>query len=92
MPTAHPAIDTTRRQLGELGALAQRTQADERAILERALQRREEVEGARKAARAAAIAGDTDAEQEYADLVDERGRLDRVISNAQVLLADSDAS
>lgn len=90
--STHPAIDTTRRQLGELGALAQRTEADERAILERAQKRLGEVTGALSAARSAALAGDVDAEQEYTDLVDESGRLNRVISNAQSLLAGAEAS
>lgn len=76
-------IENTRRQLGELGAMAAQTEAMERKILERAEARLAEVEGKIDAARAAAASKPS----EYMDLVEERGRLQHVIAQAQQVLA-----
>jgi len=80
-------IETTRRQLGELGAMAHQTDAMERKILERAQHHLKQIEGAIDNARADAMAGDGDAKQRYTDMVEERGRLHHVISQANSVLA-----
>jgi len=79
-------IENTRRQLGELGAMARQNEAMERKILERAQARLGEVEGKIDAARAKASAGSDHDKQAYMDLVEERGRLHQVIAQAQAVL------
>jgi len=79
-------IETTRRQLGELGAMAAQNEAMERKILERAQDLLAEVEGKIDAARAEATAGEDAAKQRYTDMVDERGRLQQVIAQAKAVL------
>lgn len=79
-------IETTRRQLGELGAMAAQNEAMERQILERAKGLLADVEGKIDAARAEAMAGDDAAKQRYTDMVEERGRLHQVIAQAQAVL------
>lgn len=81
-------IETTRRQLGELGAMAAQNEAMERQILERAQDLLADVEGKIDAARAEAMAGDDAAKQRYTDMVEERGRLHQVIAQAQAVLVD----
>lgn len=82
-------IENTRRQLGELGAMAHQTEAMERTILERAHHHLAQIEGAIDNARADAMAGDDAAKQRYTDMVEERGRLQQVIAQAnQVLTPD----
>lgn len=81
-------IETTRRQLGELGAMAAKTEAAERDILARAEKRLAEVEGKIDAARAAALSSD-EAGQEYTDLIEERGRLHQVIAQARQILGET---
>lgn len=79
-------IETTRRQLGELGAMAAQNEAMERQILERAQGLLADVEGKIDAARAEAVAGDDAAKQRYTDMVEERGRLHHVIAQARAVL------
>lgn len=79
-------IETARRQLGELGAMAAQNEAMERQILERAQGLLAEVEGKIDAVRAEAMAGDDAAKQRYTDMVEERGRLQQVIAQAQAVL------
>ncbi len=79
-------IDNTRRQLGELGAMAHQTEAMERKILERAQHHLKQIEGAIDNARADAMAGDDEAKQRYTDMVEERGRLQQVIAQANAVL------
>lgn len=79
-------IETTRRQLGELGAMAAQTEAMERKILKRAQHHLTQIEGAIDNARAEAMAGDDAAKQRYTDMVEERGRLQRVIAQARAVL------
>lgn len=78
-------MDTPRRQLGELGAMAHRTEEDERRILARAQELLAKVESQLDAARAAALGAPADAEH-YQELVEERGRLQQVIAQAQQVL------
>jgi hypothetical protein len=82
-----PSIDDTRRQLGELGAMAQQTEAMERRILERAQQQLAEVEKQLPELRSGALAGESDASMQYQQLIEERGRLHQVIAQANRLLA-----
>jgi phage shock protein A len=77
-------IENTRRQLGELGAMAAQTEAMERKILERAEKLLVEVETKLKDAGASALTGGQD---QYTDLVEERGRLQQVIVQAKAVLA-----
>ena len=79
-------IENTRRQLGELGAMAAQNEAMERQILERAQGMLADIEGKIDAARAEAMAGDDAAKQRYTDMVEERGRLQQVIAQAQAVL------
>lgn len=80
-------IDNTRRQLGELGAMAHQTEAMERKILERAHHQLAQIEGAIDTARADAMAGDDDAKSRYTHMVEERGRLQHVIAQANAVLS-----
>lgn len=80
-------IDTTRRLLGELGAMAAQTEAMERKLLERAEGMLAGIEAKINAARSAAMAGDDAAKQRYIDMVEERGRLQLVIAQARQVLA-----
>lgn len=80
-------IENTRRQLGELGAMATQNEAAERKILDRARALLSEVEGKIDGARRASLTGGREAEDQYMELVQERGRLHQVIAQAQANLA-----
>lgn len=80
-------IENTRRQLGELGAMQAQTEAMERQILERAQKQLADIEGKLDGARADAMVGDDTAKQHYTDMVEERGRLQQVIAQANSVLA-----
>lgn len=82
--------DTPRRQLGELGALAQKTEADERRILDAAEKRLTQVVGEIQKAGQAILIGDAERDDEYMALVEERGRLEQVIAQARAALAPGD--
>jgi hypothetical protein len=80
-------IDTPRRQLGELGALAHRTQEDERRILAAAEKRLEEVERTIENTRTIpSLHGDSEAAETYMNAIEERGRLHQVIAQARAHL------
>lgn len=79
-------IENSRRQLGELAAMARQTEDMERKILARAQSRLGEVQGKLKPARVAAMTGDDAAQQTYLDLIKERGQLYQVIASAQSVL------
>lgn len=82
-------IENTRRQLGELGAMAQQTEAMERQILKRAETMLSDVENKIHATRRLALVpGATEAEQ-YQELIMERGRLQMVIAQAKAILSDT---
>jgi hypothetical protein len=78
-----PAINDTRRQLGELGAMSAQVEQAERQILERAEKRLQEVEVELQKLRTAALAHDDDAPTRYQELVLERGKLHQVIAQAR---------
>ncbi len=80
-------IEDTRRQLGELAAMAAQTEAMERTILAHADALLADIEGKIDAARNEALAGDDPAKERYADMVEERGRLQQVIAQARAVLA-----
>lgn len=79
-------IENARRQLGELGAMAAKTEAAERDILARAEKRLEEVESGLDVLRRQSLGSD-EAGQSYTDAVEERGRLHQVIAQARQTLA-----
>lgn len=79
-------IENTRRQLGELGAMAQQTEDMERRILSIATERLDALQPELARARAEAMAGDDEAKQRYIDIVAERGRLEQVIATARAEL------
>ena len=81
-------IENTRRQLGELGAMAAQTEAMERKILERAQEQLGKIEGDLDRARVAAMTGDDTAKNQYTDMVAERGRLLQVIAQARQVLGN----
>ena len=80
-------VSNTRRQLGELGSMAQQTEQMERHIMSIATERLNEIESKMDAARADAMAGDDKAKDHYTDMVEERGRLQQVIARATQNLA-----
>lgn len=79
-------IENTRRQLGDLGAMARQTEDMERRILAIAEERLSGIEGQLAEARVSAMTGDDAAKQHYTDLVTERGRLNQVIAQAREVL------
>lgn len=79
-------IEDTRRQLGELGAMAHQTEAMERKILARAEALLADIESKINSVRSAPIAED-DAKQHYLDMVEDRSRLQQVIAQARQVLA-----
>lgn len=82
-------VENTRRQLGELGAMAHQTEQAERRILERAESLLADVQKKIDDARKTVLASGATASQEYQDLIMERGRLHQVIANARQVLADA---
>jgi len=82
-------IDTTRRQLGELGAMARQTEDMERRILSLAQSRLSDVEAKIGEARVAALTGDDAAKADYTALIEERGKLNQVIATARAVLDPS---
>lgn len=79
-------IENTRRQLGELGAMAAQNEAMERKILARAEEQLTAVESKMDAARAKAMAGTDEDKADYTALVTERGHLHQVIAQAKQVL------
>ncbi len=82
-------IDKTKSQLGELGALGEKTEIAERKILEAAEKRLGEVEGEIGKAGAGLEAADDASQQRYLDLVAERGQLHTVIGKARTVLGET---
>ncbi|MDH6233131.1 hypothetical protein M2281_003742 [Mesorhizobium soli] len=80
-------IERIRANLGELGALADKTEKAERAILQRAEARLTQVSSLIERARPGVEAADDGGQQRYLDLVAERGLLQTVIAKAQQALA-----
>ena len=79
-------IEDTRRQLGELAAMAAQTEAMERKIMARAEALLADIEGKIKSEWAAGIANDK-AQLRYTDMLEERGRLLQVIAQARQVQA-----
>ena len=79
-------METTRARLGELGALAARTEAAERRILELAEQRLEDVQAAIARARPGIEIAPTAAQDRYLSLISERAQLSAVIARAKAAL------
>lgn len=80
-------IEKTRASLGELGALADKTEKAERAILKQAEKRLADVSTLIERARPGVEAADDAGQQRYLDLVAERGQLHTVIAKARQTLA-----
>lgn len=80
-------IENTRRHLGELGVMAAQSDAMERKILARAQDLLAGIESKIDAARAQAMAGGDEEKARYTEMVEERGRLQQVIAQAQEVLA-----
>ncbi len=80
-------IEKTRKHLGDLGVLAEKTEKAERAILKQAEKRLAEVSGQIERAQPGAEAADDAGQQRYLDLVAERGQLHTVIAKARQTLA-----
>lgn len=82
---SHPEAATTRRQLGELGVMSAQVERAERQILEHAQRLHGEVLAKLDEMRPQALQSEADS-TEYQSLVAERGRLERVIAQAQQIL------
>ena len=82
-------IENTRRQLGELGAMAHQTEQAERQILARAEELLEDVQKKIEEARKTVLTDGATKSQEYQDLIMERGRLQHVIASAKQVLVDA---
>lgn len=82
-------IKNTRHQLGELAAMSAQTEAMERKILARAQEQLKKIEAGLDKARVDALAGDDEARSRYTHQIEERGRLQAVISQAEAVLAGS---
>jgi hypothetical protein len=76
-------IANTRQKVGELGRLADKTEADERRILERAQDRLDEVGAMIDRQRPGIDAASDEAQDRYVSLVEERGQLEMVIAKAR---------
>lgn len=79
-------IERARTQLGELGALAQKTEAAERKILAAAEKRLGVVQAEIEKARPGVEAAEGTAQDRYLELVAERGKLQMVIARAKKAL------
>lgn len=82
-------IENTRRQLGELGAMAHQTEQAERKILARAEELLDDVQKKIEATRPLALVPGTKEAGEYQDLIMERGRLQHVIAQARQVLGEA---
>lgn len=80
-------IENTRRQLGELGAMAHQTEAMERKILERAEALLADLEKKIETTRQMALVPGAKEAGEYQELIMERGRLHQVIAQARANLS-----
>ena len=84
---SYPYIDTIRRQLGELGAMAVQTEDLERKLLERAEALLEDVQKKIDAARSYGLTPGAKEAEQYRKLILERARLQEVIAQARQVLA-----
>ena len=81
-------MDKARAHLGDLGALATKTEAAERRILAAAQKRLAAVQTQIERARPGIEAGPDSAQDRYLDLVTERGQLELVIARAREALGE----
>lgn len=80
--------DKTKAQLGELGALASKTETAERRILESAEQRLQEVQQQIDRLQVGIDTAPDEEQQRYTDLVTERGQLHQVIAKSKQALGE----
>lgn len=80
-------IEKARDQIGELAGLANKTEASEKRILEAAEKRLVEVQAAIEEARPGVEAASDDKQDQYLDLINERGQLNTVIAKSKAALA-----
>jgi hypothetical protein len=81
-------IDKTKGQLSDLSQLAAKTEQTERNILSRAEQRLQEVQDEISQFQAGIEGQPEEQQQQYLDLIQERGQLHQVISRAKSALAE----
>lgn len=79
-------IERAQAQLGELGNLANKTEAEERRILAAALKRLDSVNAEIERARPGAESAPDKAQDRYLELIQERGQLNIVIAKARDIL------
>jgi hypothetical protein len=82
-------IENARKSLSELASLAEKTDASERSIMKRAQDRLAVVQEKLDATNGSVQAGPDAHQDEYLELVTERGQLQMVIANAQETLNQS---
>lgn len=82
-------IAETRGRLGKLAGLASKTEADEKAILEKAEARLQEVNAGLDRHRPGVEAAPDASQDRYLDLVQERGQLHIIIAKAKATLSKS---
>jgi division protein CdvB (Snf7/Vps24/ESCRT-III family) len=80
-------LPTTHEKLTDLAALADQTERTERRILEQAEKRLQEVQEAIDQATPGVEGQDGEAQQQYLDLLAERGHLHMVIAKARKVLS-----
>jgi multidrug resistance efflux pump len=79
-------IENTRKQLGELGDMAAKTEAAERRILERATARLDQVNAELERSRPGIEAAPDKSQDRYTALIQERGQLNLVVAKARKAL------
>lgn len=79
-------IEKARDQIGELAGLANKTEASEKRILEAAEKRLVEVQAAIEEARPGVEAAADDKQDQYLELINERGQLNTVIAKSKAAL------
>lgn len=84
-------MDTIRRHLTELSAMAAKTEAAERRILAQAQRHLSEVEARIKKLRSPAMVPGAAEAEEYQQAIMDRGRLNQVIAQAEKLLSEVSA-
>lgn len=82
-------MDKTRRQLGELSAMARASEETEKNILRQATRLLADVQSKIDAARVSALTGGDSEKAAYQELVLERGRLNQVIARSEAALQKS---
>lgn len=88
MSASYRLIEHTRRQLGELGVLAHKIEQTERNIMACAEQLLAEIDIKITTAQSQEMVGDSESNHDFADMVEERERLQQVIERAQAILAE----